>query len=111
MNDILSSEGDMIISNHFYMTLENKDELDAYVYYLTYRVQRDLYELLHEDGQFCDMSWQEFVWDIRQIKQIRNTAAMVVRETLKNFRKKGHFNFDVKEVELFLDSEIGRAHV
>ncbi|WP_251316811.1 hypothetical protein [Flintibacter muris] len=106
MNDILSSEGDMIISTHFYMTLENKDELDAYVYYLTYRVQRDLYELLHEDGQFCDMSWQEFVWDIRQIKQIRNTAAMVVRETLKNFRKKGHFNFDVKEVELFLDSDM-----
>lgn len=106
MNDILSSEGDMIISTHFYMTLENKDELDAYVYYLTYRVQRDLYELLHEDGQFCDMSWQEFVWDIRQIKQIRDTAAMVVRETLKNFRKKGHFNFDVKEVELFLDSDM-----
>lgn len=106
MNDILSSEVDMIISTHFYMTLENKDELDAYVYYLTYRVQRDLYELLHEDGQFCDMSWQEFVWDIRQIKQIRDTAAMVVRETLKNFRKKGHFNFDVKEVELFLDSDM-----
>lgn len=106
MEDILSSEDDMIINTHFYMTLEDKGELDAYVYYLTYRVQRNLYELFQEDGQFCDMSWQEFVWDIRHIKQIRDTAAMVARETLKNFRKKGHFNFDVKKVELFLDSDM-----
>ena len=67
MNDILSSEGDTIISTHFYMTLKNKDELDAYVCYLTYRVQRDLYELFQEDGQFCDMSWREFVLEILHI--------------------------------------------
>lgn len=110
MNDILSSEGDMIISTHFYMTLENKDELDAYVCYLTYRVQRVLYELFQEDGQFCDMSWREFVWDIRHIKKIRDAAAMVARETLKDFRSKGHFNFDAKEVELFPDSDMDDRH-
>lgn len=106
MNDILSSEDDMLISTHFYMTLADKNELDAYVYYLTYRVQRDLYELLQVDGQFCDMSWREFVWYVRHMKRVRDAAAMVARETLKDFRKKGHFNFDVKEVELFLDSDM-----
>lgn len=106
MNDILSSEGDMIISTHFYMTLKNKDELDAYVCYLTYRVQRDLYELFQEDGQFCDMSWREFVWEIRHIKEIRDAAAMVARGTLKDFRSKRYFNFGVKDVKLFLDSDM-----
>ncbi len=106
MNDILSSEGDMIISTHFYMTLENKNELDAYVCYLTYRVQRDLYELFQESGRLSDLTWQEFVWHVRHMKRVRDAAAMVARETLKDFRKKGHFNFDVKEVELFLDSDM-----
>ena len=31
---------------------------------------------------------------------------MVARETLKDFRSKGRFDFDVKEVKLILDSDI-----
>lgn len=106
MENILSSEGDMIISTHFYMTLENKDELDAYVCYLTYRVQRDLYELFQESGRLSDMTWREFVWHVRHMKRVRDAAAMVVRETLRDFRSKGHFNFGVKDVKLFLDSDM-----
>ena len=100
------SEDDMIVSSHLYMTFEDKNELDAYVCYLTYRVQRDLYEVGKKSGQFGELSWREFVWDVRHKKRVRDAAAVVARETLKDFRSKGRFDFDVKEVKLILDSDI-----
>lgn len=106
LRDILSSEDDMIVSTHFYVTLTNKDELDAYVCYLTYRVQRDLYEILKESGQFDGVSWREFVWDVRHTKRVRTAAIIVAQETLKDFRNKGHFNFDVKDVKIFVDNDM-----
>ena len=102
----MSSEDDMIISTHFYVALANKDELNAYVCYLTYRVQRDLYEILKESGQFDGVSWREFVWDVRHTKRIRTAAIIVAQETLKDFRNKGHFNFGVKDVKLLFDSDM-----
>ena len=106
LKDILSSEDDMIVSTHFYMGLEDKNELDAYVCYLTYRVQRDLYEILKESGQLDGMSWREFVWGVRHTKWIRAAAVIVVQETLKDFRRQGRFNFGVKDVALSLDSDM-----
>ena len=61
LNDFLSSEGDMIVSTHFYMNLADKAELDAYVCYLTYRVQRDLYDICKEAGDLDETPWSEFV--------------------------------------------------
>ncbi len=82
------------------------EELDAYVRYLTYRVQRDLYELCKESGELDDMSWREFVWDIRHWKQIQEAAMITVRETLEELRNKGSFDFDAVDVDLLLDSDL-----
>ena len=106
LKDIFSSEGDVIIDSHLYMTLEDKNELDAYVSYLTYRVQRDLYELCKESGELGEMSWREFVWDIRHQKRLRDAAVIVARETLKDFRNKRRFNFDAKNTALFSGADI-----
>lgn len=103
LKDILSSADDIIVESHLYMTLEDKKELDAYVCYLTYRVQRDLYELCQEGGKIGELSWQEFVWDIRHWKRLRFAAIIVLQETIKEFRRKGHFNFEAENVARFLD--------
>lgn len=103
LDDILSSKGDVIIDSHLYMTLVDKKELDAYVCYLTYRVQRDLYELCKESRLLGEMSWREFVWDIRHWKRLRAAAIIVVQETIREFRHKRHFNFDAENVALILD--------
>lgn len=96
----------MIVNSHLYMTFDDKNELDAYVCYLTYRVQRDLYELCMEHGLLREMSWQEFVWDVRHTERIREAAMVVVQETLKEVRNKKSFNFDLEDVELLLDSDM-----
>ena len=108
LKDILSSEDGMIVNSHLYMTLEDKNELDAYVCYLTYRVQRDLYELCKERGLLGEMSWQEFVWDVRHWKKLRDAAVIVAQETVKDARNKR--NFDIYSSRLF-DVEEGRAQV
>ena len=96
----------MIVNSHLYMTIEDKSELDAYVCYLTYRVQRDLYELFKESGLLGEMSWQEFVWDMRHWKKLRDAAVIVAQETLKDFRNKRRFNFDAKNIALFCDADM-----
>ena len=106
LKDILSSEDGMIVNSHLYMTLEDKNELDAYVCYLTYRVQRDLYELCKERGLLGEMSWQEFVWDVRHWKKLRDAAVIVAQETVKDARNKRNFNFDAKNITIFCDDDM-----
>lgn len=98
MADLLSTLD--IIASDRYVTVESQDELDIYVSYITYRVQQDFYDLGRVYGKFCDMSWDDFVLFMRQCEPARTMAAIVVRETLKDFYQCGHYNFDVTEVTL-----------
>lgn len=103
MRDLLSAV-DIVASNR-YVTIDSQDELNVYVRYITYRVQQDFYDLGRECGEFSDMSWDDFVLFMRQCKPARTAAAIVVRETLKDFYQCGHYNFDVKEVTLNVADE------
>jgi hypothetical protein len=93
-------QDDLFMSNR-YASLD-RDELDAYVIYLTYRVQRDFYEMCQAIGEIKDMSWEEFVQFTRHNNSTRQTAATVLKKTLQNFCNKGYFNFGVTEAELKL---------
>lgn len=89
-----------IVASNRYVTIESQDELDICARYITYRVQQDFYDLGRECGEFSDLSWDDFVLFMRQCKPARTAATIVVRETLKNFYRCGHYNFDVTEVTL-----------
>lgn len=95
---------DVVTSNR-YMTLANQDEVDIYVIYMTYRVQQDLYQVCQESGLFCNLSWDDFVLLMRGHRPAREAAMVVVRETLKEFFRCGHYNFDVTDVEFLRDSD------
>lgn len=97
LNDLLSIME--VATSNRYITLESQAELDAYVVYMTYRIQRDLYTVCQENGQFHDLSWDDFVLLMRAHKPVRTAAVIVARETLKNFYRDGHYNFDVTEVK------------
>lgn len=88
-----------ILASNRYITVGNQDEIDALLCYITYRVEWDLYELCQEGGLFCDLPWAGFVLLLRQHKQARSAAIVVVRETLKNFYAHGHYNFDISDVQ------------
>lgn len=96
-----------IAASNRYVTMDSQDELDVYARYITYRVQQDFYDLGRECGEFSDMSWDDFVLFMRQCKPARTAAAIVVRETLKNFYQCGHYNFDATEVTLNVADEQG----
>ena len=100
LKDVISPGDDVLAESHLCMTLEDKKELDAYVCYLTYRVQRDLYELCRESGELGGTSWKEFVWEMRSRERLRQAAAAVARETIEEFRSKSRFNFGVENVTL-----------
>ena len=103
LRDLLSIL-DIVTSNR-YMTLANQGELDVYVIYMTYRVQQDLYQVCQESGLLCGLSWDEFVLLMRGYKSARTAAMVVVRETLKEFYRCGHYDFDVTDVEFLRDSD------
>lgn len=104
LKDILSAL-DIVASNR-YMTLENQNEIDIYVTYITYRVQQDLFQMCQECGLFRDLEWDDFVLLMRQYKPARTAAMVVVRETLKEFFHSGQYDFDAAEVKLIQDSDI-----
>lgn len=96
-----------ILNCNQYITFEDLDELDAYAYYIMYRVQQDFYDLGKECDQFGDMLWDDFVLFMRQCKPARTAAAIVVRETMKNFYQCGCYNFDAAEATLNVADEHG----
>lgn len=103
---VLSSEAEITVRSELFMTLGDKKQLDAYVCYLTYRVQRDLYELCIASGQLGELSWRKFVWDMRGQKRVREAATIVAKETVRDFRENGNFNFDAKDVVLLRNSDL-----
>lgn len=95
-----------IIQSDRCVTLGHEHEVEVYARYLTYRVQRDLYELCQETGLLLDLRWDEFVLVMRQNKLARLVAVAVVRETLDSFYRCGHYNFDVTEVDFLRDGDL-----
>ena len=72
-----------IFTSNRYLSLDDQEEIDVYARYLTYRVQRDLYELCQaEDGGLPDdWSWDDFVLTIRSVKMLRNAAIAACWDT------------------------------
>lgn len=94
-----------ILASNRYITVENRNEIDVLSCYITYRVERDLYEVCQEIGLLCDLSWADFVLLLRQHRPARAAAIVVVRETLRNFYSHGHYNFDVSDVQFTYDDD------
>ena len=80
-------------------------KMDAYIYYLTYRVQHDLYELCKENDGFSDISWDEFVLMMRRYKSVREISVGVMCKTVSNFSVRASFDFQAKSAEFFHDSD------
>lgn len=93
-----------ICSSNRYLSLEDQDEIDTYAQYLTYRVQRDLYELCREKaGGLPDgWLWDDFVLAVRSIKRLRDAAIAVFRRTLSDFLHHDAFHFHTENIN-FLD--------
>lgn len=94
-----------ILASNRYITVENRNEIDVLSCYITYRVERDLYEVCQENGLCCGLSWADFVFLLRQHKPARTAAIVVVRETLRNFYAYGHYNFDGSDVQFTYDDD------
>lgn len=96
---------DEISSHTHYASFDDPEELRAYVWYLTYRVQKDFYNLCIESKALVDCPWQDFVLGMRGSKETRDSAAFVLRKTIEEFLSHAYFNFDKKEPELLDDSD------
>lgn len=105
LNDLLSIVE--VAASNRYMALDSQRELNAYVIYMMYRVQQDLYTVCQENGQFRDLSWDDFVLLLRGNIPARVAAIVVVRETLNNFYRNGHYNFDVTEINFNYGPDAG----
>ncbi len=89
-----------ILSSGRYMSFDDANEIYAYIWYLSFRVQHDIYELCMESGRLADNSWDDFVRGMRKIKSLRDMAKIVLQRTLNNFLFEPQYNFDVETVEL-----------
>lgn len=94
-----------ILASNRYLTVERRSEIDALSCYVSYRVQRDLYDLCRENGWFRDLPWAEFVLLMRANKPARNAAICVIFDTLSNFFVNERFNFDAASVSMIYGGE------
>lgn len=53
-------------------------ELDVYAAYLCFRVQRDLYEVLTEEGLFGNLPWEALILQLEWNEDLRTAASFVL---------------------------------
>lgn len=94
-----------ILASNRYFTVARQGEIDAFACYVSYRVQRDLYDLCRENGWFRNLPWAEFVLLMRANRPARNAAIAVIFETLKNFFTCERYNFDAAGVSMICGGE------
>ena len=94
-----------ILESSRYFTVEGQGEIDALACYVSYRVQRDLYDLCRENGWFRDLPWAEFVLLVRANRSARSAAICVIFDTLSSFFSSEHYNFDATEVSMIYGGE------
>ena len=96
-----------ILASNRYVGIENQEEVDAYWQYLSYRVQRALFEICQEDSELNGMSWRDFVLIVRHRKQIRDAVVDVLYQTIEKFRlDRSHAS---SEIEFFHPCEMEDA--
>lgn len=94
-----------VLASNRYFTAERRGEIDALACYVSYRVQRDLYDLCRENGWFRDLPWAEFVMLMRASKSARSAAICVIFDTLSSFFTSEHYNFDAAGVSMIYGGE------
>lgn len=94
-----------ILASNRYFTVERRGEIDALSCYVSYRVQRDLYDLCRENGWFRNLPWAEFVLLMRANKSARNAAIVVIFDTLSCFFANEHYDFDAAGVSMIYGGE------
>ena len=95
-----------IMESISFLPLKDDALLDSYAFYLSYRAQRDLYELREE---FRALTWEQFLSIVRQNKQVREAAELVIRDAVEKIRIRGCFNFEAKDRPFFQDGDLADA--
>lgn len=74
-----------ILASGYCVTIEDQEEVDAYWGYLSYRVERALFEVCQENTELTGMSWRDFRLIMRYRKRIREAAIKVLCQTIDQF--------------------------
>lgn len=93
-----------ICKSNRYIMIENQKEIDAYVWYITYRVQQDLFDICKESETFADVTWAQFLLVLRRYKKVRDVAVAVTHQTLFKFFQTGQYDFQ-KPIVRFLEND------
>lgn len=87
---------------------DTPEMLNGYIFYLSYRVQRALYEIMQE--KYGDFPWESFRTTIAYCKQAREAADAVVDQVVKDIpARAGFFRFGIEDTPLFFADDIADA--
>lgn len=91
-----------ILASRLFLSFPFFPLIEDYTHYLSYRVQRDLYELRPE---FAGISWDTFILAVQNCEMVQISALAVLKETVKIFCEKGYFDFWAEEKPLYNDRD------
>lgn len=89
-----------------------QEELDLYAAFLSYRVQRDLFEIFLEKGLFPGLTWTEFLLVMERDEQLQSTSVNVLRTGILELPEQafldpaGESMFDAMLANDFQDSDM-----
>ncbi len=104
MDDTGNRQWDEEVIKYLQMTIaELQAELDLCMGYLIYRVERDLYEVIADEG-ISDLSWESLHSQLKWNEPLRTASAVVLSQGIFELTESDYFDDDNPGHELdFLD--------
>lgn len=84
-----------ICETGFCLHIEDQAEVDAYAALLSYRVQRDLYEVLVDSGDYANMYWDEFCAIFQRNQRMQVAAISVLKRGILLYCTEESYDFDL----------------
>ena len=87
------------------LAIKDRTLIQAYVFYLFYRIQLDLYEMGKEAGLLDHILWDDFVFAVRCHQKTRERSYKVANEAITEAIARESFNFNSAITEFPFDDD------
>ena len=89
-----------------FLSIQQPEIMKENIFFLTYCAEHAIYRVFQEDAALSDMTWDEFVYTLHSLGEIREIAVLAVRKTIQKWFSSPDFVLDTERNAFPIDERI-----
>ncbi len=89
-----------------FLSIEQPEIMKENLFFLTYCAEYEIYCVFREDPELSDMTWNEFIYTLQDMVEVREIAVLAVRKTIQKWFSSPDFVPDTERKTFPIDENI-----